>query len=80
MILLADQDLLLIISEDGDLALVSATTEGYREIAKFHVFESKTWNHPVLVGSTLLLRNGEEMAAFTLALDARALSITAAAK
>lgn len=66
MILLADQDLMLITSEDGDIVLVSATTDQYREVAKFHVFESKTWNHPVLIGNTLLVRNGEEMAAFKL--------------
>ena len=36
MILLAEQDLLLVLSEDGELALVSATTDGYREIAQVH--------------------------------------------
>ena len=37
---------------------------------KFPVFDAKTWNHPVLIGDTLLVRNGEEMAAFKLALAA----------
>ena len=72
MILLAEQDLLLVLSEDGELALVSATTDGYREIAKFTALDGKSWNHPVLVGSMLLVRNGEEMAAFRLTLDGAA--------
>jgi outer membrane protein assembly factor BamB len=69
LVLLADQDLLLVISEEGELALVSATTDGYKEIAKVPALDAKTWNHPVLVGDTLLVRNGEEMKAFKLALD-----------
>lgn len=69
LMLLPEQDLLLVLSEEGDLALVSATTDQYKEIAKFHVLEGKTWNHPVLVGDVLLVRNGEEMAAFRLPRD-----------
>jgi hypothetical protein len=71
LVLLPDQDLLLVVSEQGKLALVGAAPDRYAELAQFSAVEGKTWNHPVLAGDVLLVRNGEEMVAFRLSLQGR---------
>ena len=59
-------DNLIVLTEDGDLALVRAMPDRHQEIVRFPVLEGKTWNVPALAEGYLLVRNLAEMAAFDL--------------
>jgi outer membrane protein assembly factor BamB len=64
ILLLENSGLLLILSEQGQVVLVAADPSAHREIASFQALAGKTWNHPVLVGDRLYVRNSEEAAAY----------------
>jgi outer membrane protein assembly factor BamB len=57
-------DFLIVLTESGELALVRATPEGHRELARFAAIEGKTWNIPAIDHGLLLVRNASEMACF----------------
>jgi outer membrane protein assembly factor BamB len=65
--LLLAGDRIIVITEDGDLALVRATPEKFDELARFSAISGKTWNHMAISGGILLVRNESEMAAFRIA-------------
>jgi outer membrane protein assembly factor BamB len=60
--------LLLIQAESGDVVLVEANPDSFRELTRFEALSDRTWNYPVLAGSTLLIRNDREVACFKLPL------------
>lgn len=57
---IAVEDTLIVQAENGDVALVEANPDAFRERLRFPALQSKTWNIPSLSGRTLLIRNGEE--------------------
>lgn len=60
-VLLID-DVLLVSSEDGELALVAAEPDTYRELARMPVINGRTWNLPAFIRNIVVLRNTREMA------------------
>ena len=64
--LLLVDDLLLVQMESGAVALVGASPAGHRELGRFTALDDRTWNHPVLSGPFLLVRNDREAACYEL--------------
>jgi outer membrane protein assembly factor BamB len=61
---------ILVLSETGELALVEATPEEYRELSSIQALDSAdtTWNTPAFAPPYLLIRNAREAACYQLPL------------
>jgi outer membrane protein assembly factor BamB len=79
LILSAENGVLFILSEHGELALVEANPEQYQELAQFQAMQGKTWNHPVLAHGKLLVRNAEEIVCYEMPLEGPSESLPTAA-
>jgi hypothetical protein len=66
VLLLADQPLLLVLTDTGEVVLVAASPDSHQELARFQAINGKTWNHPAIARGRLYVRNAEEMACFEL--------------
>ena len=59
--LIAADGLLLVLSERGQLVLVEATPEAYRELAAHQVLRGRCWTSPSLWEGRLYLRHHSEL-------------------
>jgi len=57
---------LIVLTEDGDLALARATPEGVTVLAQVELFKTRSWTSPTLVGTTLYARDRERIVALDL--------------
>ena len=62
--LLRVDDVLVVLGEDGKLALVEATPGAYREMAACRPFRDRCWAMPALADGVLLVRDRKQVAAF----------------
>jgi outer membrane protein assembly factor BamB len=67
VMLLADQSLLLVVTEKtGEVVLLAANPQQHQELGRLKAIKGKTWNHPVIARGRLYLRNATEMACYEL--------------
>jgi len=59
VLLLGDQGLLVVVTDEGDIVLVAANRCERQELGRFRAIEGKTWNHPVIAHGRLYVRNAE---------------------
>ncbi len=64
--LLQVNDLTLIVSEYGEVALMELTPEKVTELGRFTALDDKTWNTLAISGNKLLVRNDRQAACFAL--------------
>ena len=62
--LLLTGDYLILLSGEGQLAVVKADPTEFHESARFNAIHGKTWNHPAIGCGRLLIRNSAQMACF----------------
>ncbi len=66
VLLLADQRVLLVLSESGEVVLLAANPKQHEELARFQAVNGKTWSYPAIAHGRLYARNAEEIACFEL--------------
>ena len=59
-------NVLLVLTESGDIVLLKPDPEKHTELARIEGITGQTWNNPALSGNLLLVRNSQEAACYRL--------------
>jgi outer membrane protein assembly factor BamB len=57
---------LIILDEDGTLALATVSAQGLKVLARASILQNIAWTPPTLIGKTLYVRDRKTIAAFDL--------------
>ena len=66
VLLQSESGLLIVMGEQGEVVLLKADPKSLTELSRFQAISGKTWNHPVLIGDRLYVRNAQEAACYQL--------------
>jgi outer membrane protein assembly factor BamB len=66
VVLLADQGVMIVTSEDGQVILLRCNPQQNEELGRFQAVSGKAWNHPAVAGDRLYVRSDGEMACIQL--------------
>jgi outer membrane protein assembly factor BamB len=66
LVLLPEMDVLIVLSDEGKVAVVKAEPAAFTEITSFEAIQGKTWNHPAIAHGKLYVRNSEAMVCYEL--------------
>ena len=64
--LVATQDLLFVLSDNGRLILVPATAEGFSQVGLVQAMKGKSWTSPSLAGGRIFVRDLDEIVSYDL--------------
>ncbi|MFO0946139.1 MAG: PQQ-binding-like beta-propeller repeat protein [Planctomycetota bacterium] len=64
--ILLSGDLIVVLGEQGELALVKADPSSFQELGTFQALDGKTWNYLAIAGGLAFVRNHQQMACYDL--------------
>ena len=65
-VILTDDGTLVVLSDRGELVLVDANTDGYKELARADLLDGKCWSTPALANGKIYIRSTAEGGCFDL--------------